>query len=97
VGWVGVVNIDSCASGQWGILQQASPVLKDLVRESLEFASDPTGKHANYYKFWENLYYERTKNESVKPQITVLGGGSDHAHFAFYAGVSAFHYELVQV
>jgi hypothetical protein len=94
---VGVVNTDICVSGPIA-KPQASPVLRDIVKEALQHASDPTsGKDyfpsprssKNYYDFWSKWYNQDNTGARKEPKIKLLGSGSDHAGFAFYAGVAA--------
>ena len=50
---VGLVNTDICVSGPI-VKPQSSPVLRDVVVESLKHASDPTTEiDRSYYEFWE--------------------------------------------
>ena len=44
----------------------------------------------SYFEFLEEYY--KMENTSVADKIKIVGSGSDHAGFAFYAGVPAtFH------
>ena len=50
---VGLVNTDICVTGPIA-KPSASPVLKDLVKNALENADDPTTDgDRKYYEFWE--------------------------------------------
>lgn len=42
----------------------------------------------SYYDFWEEW---ASKNGDSKPEFSLLGSGTDHAGFAFYAGVPAIN------
>ena len=89
---VGIINTDICVSGPI-VKPRASPVLRDIVRDSLKHASDPTvGKDRSYYEYWEEWTNQDRKSgeEKKEPEINHLGSGTDHAAFAFYAGVPAF-------
>ena len=90
---VGLVNTDICVSGPI-VKPQASPVLRDVVVESLKHASDPTTEEdRSYYDYWEewtNLD-KKADEPKKKPQIKHLGSGTDHAAFSFYAGVPSFN------
>ena len=51
---VGLVNTDICVTDGPILKANASPVLKDLVRNALENADDPTTDgDRKYYEFWE--------------------------------------------
>ena len=51
---VGLVNTDICVTDGPILKAKASPVLKDLVRNALEKADDPTTDgDRKYYEFWE--------------------------------------------
>ena len=42
----------------------------------------------SYYEFWEEW---TVKHGEPKPEFSLLGSGTDHAGFAFYAGVPAIN------
>ena len=96
---VGVINTDYCSTGPIA-KPQASPALKDIVKEALQHASDPSvgndyyptpRKQRNYYDFWKEWYNKDNKEGDplTEPKINLLGSGSDHAPFAFFAGIPA--------
>ena len=90
---VGMVNTDICVSGPV-VKPQSSPVLRDVVVESLKHASDPTSeKERSYYEYWEEwTNQDKQADEPRKiPKIKHIGSGTDHAAFAFYAGVPAYN------
>ena len=90
---VGIVNTDICVSGPV-VKPQSSPVLRDVVAESLKHASDPTSdKERSYYEFWEEWWNQDKKTGEARetPKIKHIGSGTDHAAFAFYAGVPAYN------
>ena len=43
----------------------------------------------SYYQFLEDFYQRdnSTKKKTVRENIKILGSGTDHASFAYYAGV----------
>ena len=89
---VALINTDICVCGPI-VKPRASPVLRDVVTDALKHASDPTeGKTRSYYEYWVEWTNQNIKpGESRKePVIKHLGSGTDHAAFAFYAGVPAF-------
>ena len=90
---VGMVNTDICVSGPIA-KPQSSPVLRDIVVESLKHASDPTtNQDRSYYEYWEEWTNQDRKSDEPKktPKIKHIGSGTDHAAFAFYAGVPAYN------
>ena len=95
---VGLVNTDICVSGTIA-KPQASPVLKDSVVKALKMADNPTESGPEkYYDFWEE-WTNKGNNEDIQPKslgrkepkFTLLGSGSDHAPFAFYANIPAIN------
>lgn len=86
---VGLVNTDICVSGPIA-KPQASPVLKDAVINALKMADDPTSEgDRKYYEFWDEWTNLDNEGERKKPEITLLGSGTDHAAFAFVANIPA--------
>ena len=86
---VGLVNTDICVSGPIA-KPQASPVLKDSVKNALKMADDPTTDNGRkYYEFWEEWTNKDHDDVPKEPRIGLLGSGSDHASFAFYANIPA--------
>ena len=72
------------------------------MKEALQHASDPTGggkdsfyptprKERSYYDFWKEWYNQDKEAGALpeEPAVKLLGSGSDHAPFAFVAGVPA--------
>ena len=63
---VGIINTDICVSGPI-VKPRASPVLRDVVRDSLKHASDPTvGKDRSYYEYWEEWTNQDRKSGEEK-------------------------------
>ena len=88
---VGLVNTDICVSGTI-VKPQASPVLKDTVINALKMADDPTTEGSRkYYEFWDEWTNIRNNGEKKEPKFSLLGSGSDHATFAFYANIPAIN------
>ena len=44
----------------------------------------------SYYDFWED-WIKKGDSPSSKPEFSLLGSGTDHAAFAFYAGVPSIN------
>ena len=44
----------------------------------------------SYYDFWEE-WIKKGDNPNSKPEFSLLGSGTDHAGFAFYAGVPSIN------
>ena len=89
---VALINTDICVSGPI-VKPRASPVLRDVVMASLKHASDPNpGRDRSYYEYWVEWTNQDIKegDEKKVPEIKHLGSGTDHAAFAFYAGIPAF-------
>ncbi len=96
---VGLVNTDICVSGPIAF-PQSSPVLRDVVIDGLKHASVPVAKDylpegerlprfadASYYDFWKRWWNQGKGEDVEEPKVKLLGSGTDHAAFAFYAGV----------
>jgi N-acetylated-alpha-linked acidic dipeptidase len=89
---VALINTDICVCGPI-VKPRASPILRDVVIDSLKHSSDPTlGKERSYYEYWVEWTNQDNKESDKKkdPVIKHLGSGTDHAAFAFYAGIPAF-------
>ena len=87
---VGLVNTDICVSGPI-VKPQASPVLKDIVINALKMADDPTTEGSRkYYEYWDE-WTNQDKSKRVDPKVSLLGSGSDHAPFAFFANIPAIN------
>ena len=88
---VGLVNTDICVSGPI-VKPQASPVLKDVVLNGLKMADDPTSDTGRkYYDFWEEWTNQDNTGPRKEPPFSLLGSGTDHAAFAFYANIPAIN------
>ena len=90
---VALINIDICIIGD--ILQpKASPILKDVFVEAMKAVPSTFDPSESYYKFLEGWLAKGndTKNTSVEDYIKLLGSGSDHHAFVFYAGVPGIYY-----
>ena len=91
---VGLVNTDICVSGPIA-KPQASPVLKDIVINALKMADDPTTEGSRkYYEFWDEWTNQDRQPKSgakKEPKFSLLGSGTDHAAFAFYANIPAIN------
>ena len=51
----------------------------------------------SYYEFLKEYYKnDETPVDNIEDKINILGSGSDHAPFAFYAGVPSldFHFDI---
>lgn len=93
---IGLVNTDICVSGPIA-KPQASPVLQDVVIEGLKHAWAPPNDAAEtYYDFLTEWLNSDLKDgeEAKKPEVSLLGSGSDHAPFAFYAGVPSINHRF---
>ena len=88
---VGLVNTDNCVSGPI-VKPQASPVMRDIVVDALKHAEDPTTDSGrNYYDFFKEWTNQDNDGPEKDIKIGHLGSGTDHAAFAFYAGIPAFN------
>ena len=88
---VGLVNTDTCVSGPIAKLQ-SSPVMRDIVMNSLKYIRDFTTDFGrSYYDFLKE--WTNQDNDGPEKEIEIrhlLGSSTDHAAFAFYAGIPAF-------
>ena len=96
---VGLVNTDICVSGPI-VRPQSSPVLADSFVRALKIADNPTeSEHTNYYDFWYNwINLDKENNNKTndkatlkEPIVKLLGSGSDHAPFNFFANIPAIN------
>ena len=90
---VAVINVDICIVGDI-LSPSASPILKDVFLEALHSVPSTLDPNKSYYQFlgdWLAMG-EKTENTTVEEYVKILGSGSDHAPFAFYAGVPALYF-----
>lgn len=93
---VGVINVDVGVSGPIA-KHKSSPILRELVYKAVKQSSDPTTDNEStssrsYYDFWKQWYNQDKVDPNgpdEEPEIGLIGSGSDHAAFAFFAGVPA--------
>ncbi|KAG1656999.1 N-acetylated-alpha-linked acidic dipeptidase 2 [Nymphon striatum] len=78
---VAYINVDICTSGD-ALDMNASPLLFDVAWDVTKMVPDPKVEDKTVYDIWKMRY----QNKSM-PEITFPGSGSDHAAFAFYAGI----------
>ena len=72
----------------------ASPSLKSVVVEALKNIPYTTVESKSYYEFLKNYYDDADddSNNTVEDRIGLLGSGSDHNTFVFYAGIPSLIY-----
>ena len=78
-----------------GILQPlASPSLRSVFVEALKNVPSSKDESESYYEFLKNYYKDSDDGleNSIEDRVKILGAGSDHAPFAYYAGVPALYY-----
>ena len=87
---VGLVNIDAPIQGPI-LLAYASPTLTGVFLKAIKGIPSTADERKSYFQFLEDFYQRdnSTTKKSVKENIKLLGSGTDHASFAFYAGVPA--------
>ncbi|XP_076360320.1 N-acetylated-alpha-linked acidic dipeptidase 2-like [Tachypleus tridentatus] len=84
---VAYINVDSCSGGS-SFRAQASPKLASLLRSTSKMVPDPVNPQKTLYETWKSA----TTNETdAEPEVQILRSGSDHAPFAFYAGVPSIN------
>eukprot|EP00092_Neocalanus_flemingeri_P089241 GFUD01112903.1.p1 GENE.GFUD01112903.1~~GFUD01112903.1.p1 ORF type:complete len:755 (-),score=192.43 GFUD01112903.1:119-2383(-) len=91
---VAVINVDICVAGD--ILgPSASPLLKTVFVEAIKNVPSTKDKSKTYYQFLKEYYKNDEKPvDNIEDKIKILGAGSDHAPFAYYAGVPALYYSF---
>ena len=85
---VAIINVDLCVFGD-RLAPQASPILKEVFVEAIKAVPSTFDPSQSYYEFLEGYLAkgEKTKEMSVEEYVGILGSGSDHHEFAFFAGV----------
>ena len=85
---VGLINIDAPIQGPI-LLAYASPSLTGVFLKAIKGIPSTADQTQTYYQFLEDFYQRdnSTKKKSVRENIKILGSGTDHASFAYYAGV----------
>lgn len=92
---VAVINVDICIVGDI-LSPSASPILKDVFLEAIKAAPSTLDPSKSYYDFLSTWLAkgEKTKDTSVEEYVKILGSGSDHASFAFFAGVPSIYFSF---
>ena len=90
---VALINVDICIIGDI-LSPKASPILKDVFVEAIKAVPSTFDPSQSYYEFLEGWLAsgEKTKDTSVEEYVKILGSGSDHHEFAFYAGVPGLYF-----
>ena len=92
---VGLVNVDLCVGGGPIAIPEASAVLKDMFINALKMADNPTPDGPEkYYDFWDEWTNTDNNGTHLEPEIALVGAGSDHAPFAFYANIPVAYLEF---
>ena len=76
---------------------KASPSLKSVFVEAIKNVPSTKDSSKSYYDFLKEYYKnDETPVDNIEDKINILGSGSDHAPFAFYAGVPSldFHFDI---
>ena len=85
---VGLVNIDAPLDGNI-LVPSASPSLKAVVVRAMKDVRSANDPSKTLFEFLTE--YHSSAGEEV--DVEILGSGTDHAPFAYYAGVpAAYHY-----
>jgi len=92
---VAIINVDICIIGDI-LSPKASPILKDVFVEAIRNVPSTHDPSVSYYDFLAGWLArgEKTADTSVEDYVKILGSGSDHASFAFYAGVPALYFSF---
>ena len=84
---VGHINMDICVSGD--ILSTAtSPSLKPVMLNAMKSIRSPRDHEKSIHEYLQ----EHHDSEDLSDTVKILGSGSDHTAFAFYAGVPSVFY-----
>ena len=84
---VGHINMDICVSGD--ILSTAtSPSLKPVMLNAMKAIPSPRDNKKSIHEYLQQHHDSEDLSDTVK----ILGSGSDHTAFAFYAGVPSVFY-----
>ncbi|CAG2120386.1 unnamed protein product, partial [Medioppia subpectinata] len=86
---VAYINVDTCIKGP-NLSPDASPSLMEILREVTEYIPF---RNTTLLNEWIE-YQEYISGELDKPKIQTLGSGTDHAPFAFFAGIPAINIEF---
>jgi len=88
---VSVINLDACVSGDI-LSPSASPILKSVFVEAIKNVPSTKDESKSYYQFLKEYYNNEDNPVDIEDKVKLLGSGSDHAPFAYYAGVPALFY-----
>ena len=90
---VALINMDLCTFGD--VLEpQASPILKDIFVDAIKTVPSALDPSQTQYEFLEGWLAKGGKNATVEEHVHILGSGSDHHEFAFFAGVPGLYYSF---
>ena len=71
----------------------ASPSLKSVFVEAIKNVPSTKDSSKSYYDFLKEYYKnDETPVDNIEDKINILGSGSDHSPFAYYAGVPSLDY-----
>lgn len=92
---VAIINVDICIIGDI-LSPKASPILKDVFLDAIKAIPSTLDPGKTYYQFLTDWLArgEKTKDTTVEEYVKILGSGSDHASFSFYAGVPALYFSF---
>ena len=92
---VALINVDICIIGDI-LSPKASPILKDVFVEAIKAVPSTFDPSQSYYEFLEGWLAngEKTKDTRVEEYVKILGSGSDHHEFAFYAGGPGLYFSF---
>ena len=92
---VAIINVDICIIGDI-LTPKASPILKQVFADAIKAVPSTNDPNESYYDFLSRWLSEgeKTENTTVEEHIKLLGSGSDHAAFAFYAGIPALYFSF---
>ena len=84
---VGHVNIDLCVAGDI-LSPYTSPSMKPFMLNAMKSVKAAENEEKSIFEFLQD-YYDK---DDLSDKIKILGSGSDHTAFAFYAGVPSIFY-----
>ena len=91
---VGMINVDMCVQGDIPSLR-SSASMKDVVMESLRNIQHWNEKRSIYDVYYDWYNSDKSPSESEDPGVDLLGSGSDHTDFIFFAGVPTIDMSFV--
>ena len=91
---VGLVNIDAPLDGNI-LVPSASPSLKAVFVNAMKDVRSANDPSKTLFEFLTEYHRDEESSAGEEVDVEILGSGTDHASFAYYAGVPAVYHNFI--